>query len=305
MNFATEVGIVTERERALREMFRNFKFRQALSHAIDRDGLATAAFPGELTQAWYGGFQSGSPFYDESLVTRYPYDPQKARELLAELGFRDTNGNGILNWPEGTPVAGEELIIELLAGQDVAAAVEAGQALVSLFRDVGIDLRLRVLTGPVLSELVNGARFDMVITRVDRPTPDIDPATLAPWAWTTLRGTRRAPAGRGSSFPLRRRWRRSSKRPSLPQILSGSGRSTAAFLQLSTENIYTLGLYEARRGLAVHKRLKNIPDDLPTFMYEWGMENMPWIAWVAPEDQFAPRFQNLIPTPDDYAAKNR
>ena len=305
MNFATEVGIVTERERALREMFRNFTFRRALSHAIDREGLATAAFPGELTRAWYGGYPSGSPFYDESVVTKYPYDPQKARELLAELGFRDTNGNGILNWPEGTPVAGDELIIEILAGQDQAAAVEAAQMLVSLFRDVGIDLRLRVVTGPVLNDIVNGARFDMVIGRVDRPTPDIDPASFGPLSLDDPDWHRSGPGGVRKLLPFEEEMEALIREAQFTTDPVRTREIYRRVLQLSTENIYTLGLYEARRGLAVHKRLKNIPDDLPTFMYEWGMENMPWVAWVAPEDQFTPRFQHLIPTPETYAAMRR
>ena len=116
-------------------MFRNFTFRRALSHAIDRDGLATAAFPGELTQAWYGGYPVGVAVLRREPGHPVPYDPQMARALLAELGFRDTNGNGILNWPEGSPTAGDELIIEVLTGQDQAASVEAGQALVALFRE--------------------------------------------------------------------------------------------------------------------------------------------------------------------------
>ena len=40
----------------------------------------------------------------------YPYDVDTAKALLAELGFKDTDNNGILNWTTG-PLAGQDLIL--------------------------------------------------------------------------------------------------------------------------------------------------------------------------------------------------
>ena len=144
-----------------------------------------------------------------------------------------------------------------------------------------------------------------MIGRVDRPTPDIDPANFGPLSLEDPDWHRAGPGGARRLLPFEEEMEALIQEA---QFTTDPERITEIYrriLQLSTENIYTLGLYEARRGLAVHKRLKNIPDDLPTFMYEWGMENMPWIAWVAKEDQFAPRFQHLIPTPETYASLNR
>ena len=112
MNFNLLEGIRDERDLALRTMFRDVRFRQALSHAIDRDAIAEA-FSMPNLQAYYGGYPTGSPYYREESITKYPYDPARARELLNELGFVDTDGDGILNWPEGTAVAGQPLTIEL------------------------------------------------------------------------------------------------------------------------------------------------------------------------------------------------
>ena len=133
-----------------------------------------------MTQPWYGGYPSASPYYDPNLVKTFEYSPDQAKTLLSDLGFQDTDGNGLLNWPEGTPVAGQDLLIELLAGEDVQAAVEAGQALVPLFRNVGIDLRFRVLPSPTVTNLVNTSDFDMVVTRQDVPTPDVRPGLYGP-----------------------------------------------------------------------------------------------------------------------------
>lgn len=301
LNFA-ESGAETPRQQALRELFRDIRFREALSYAIDRQGLATAAFAGPLTQPWYGGYPSASPFYNTELVRTFEYDPEQASALLAELGFSDTDGDGILNWPEGTPVAGDNLLIELITGEDQQASVEAGQALVPLFRAIGIDLRFRVLPGPTVTNLVNVSDFDMQIARQDVPTPDVQPGLYAPasadeptWHQAGAEGRTLLPfeeemaalveEGRFTTDPGRRL-----------EIYSEVNR-------LSTENVYTLGLYEARSGLAVNKRIRNVPDDLPTFQYAWGMENMPWLAWTPIEEQIAPRFLDQIPTAEDYQGR--
>ena len=301
MNFSEEFGANTPRERALRQMFRTFEFRQALSHAIDRDGLATAAFPGPLTQAWYGGFPSGSPFYDADLVDieAQRFDPDLSREILAELGFRDTDGDGILNWPEGTEVAGTNLIIEALMNEDAQAATEMAQAMVSLFRDVGIDLRLRVVPGPTYLSRIDAGNFDMVSQRVDQPTPDVHagvylPASLDEPDW------HQAGPGERVLLPFEERLAEIVQEVTFETDATRRTELLHEALQLHTDNIYTLGGYEARGGLAVHKRLRNVPDDLPTFMYEWGMEMMPWIAWTATDEQVAPRFTDRIPTEQAY-----
>ncbi|CAA9587245.1 MAG: hypothetical protein AVDCRST_MAG86-3969 [uncultured Truepera sp.] len=298
LNFS-DFGAKTPRAQALREMFRDLTFREALSYAVDRQGLATAAFAGPLTQPWYGGYPSASPFYDPNLVKPYEYNPDQAKALLGELGFTDTDGNGLVNWPEGTPVAGQDLLIELVAGEDVQAAVEAGQALVPLFRAVGIDLRFRVLPGPTVLNLVNTSDFDMIVDRIDVPTPDVQPGLYGPATADEPAWHQAGPEGR-TLLPFEEEMVTLLEEA---RFTTDPARRLEIFhevLRLSTENVYTIGLYEARRGLAVNKRLKNIPDDLPTFQYEWGMENIPWLAWTAAEEQIAPRFLDLIPTAQDY-----
>ena len=89
MNLSLNKGIDgDEKELELRHLFRDLRFRQAVAHALDRDALADLAFPGPLTRAWEGGYPTGSSYYDESVVRRHGYDPEKSAELLAELGFK-------------------------------------------------------------------------------------------------------------------------------------------------------------------------------------------------------------------------
>ena len=47
LNQSANLGVKTERDSELRKLFRNFRFRRALSQAIDREGIAMAITSGQ------------------------------------------------------------------------------------------------------------------------------------------------------------------------------------------------------------------------------------------------------------------
>ena len=68
--------------------------RQAILYALNRRGLSDAFFDGlQPPAASWVHFQN--PNYDPD-VRKYPYDPERAAEMLAELGWRDLDGDGYL-----------------------------------------------------------------------------------------------------------------------------------------------------------------------------------------------------------------
>lgn len=305
LNFSNKVGVETDRDRALRELFRNLKFRQALSHAIDREGMAQAVFPGPLVQPWYGGYPSGSPYYDESVVTRYEYNPEKTVALLKELGFEDTDNDGIVNWPDGTLLAGKNLNIELITGEDQSAAVEAAEALVPMFREVGIDLRVKVLKGPVVNAKINGANFEAYLSRMDTATPFVNMDTFGPVYDDSPSWHIAGPGGERELLPFEKRIREIMLESRTSTDLKRRKEIFTEVLKLYTENVYSIGLYEARRGLAIHNRLRNVQPDVPIFLYNWNLSNFPvQIIWVRPEDQFEELYQQYIPTAEDYQGRS-
>ena len=62
------------------------RVRQALVYAIDREELVDTIFRGKYQVAW-GYFPESHPNFNPD-AKRYPYDPDKAKELLAEAGYK-------------------------------------------------------------------------------------------------------------------------------------------------------------------------------------------------------------------------
>jgi peptide/nickel transport system substrate-binding protein len=117
-------------------MFADKRVRQALSYAIDREGLINAVLFGQgLPLA--GVFKPGTWAYNETLQP-YPYNPAKAKELLAQAGWADTNGDGWLD-KDGKPFR-----FSTVTNQGNDARLKSAQVMQKFFRDIGIDMQILV-----------------------------------------------------------------------------------------------------------------------------------------------------------------
>jgi hypothetical protein len=75
-----------------RALFRDLRFRRALSIALDRD---------EMNAVFY--FGRASPRQTTVIPSSVFYDPAEAARLLAELGLVDRDGDGLRELPDGRP----------------------------------------------------------------------------------------------------------------------------------------------------------------------------------------------------------
>jgi len=80
-------------------LFKDKRIRRALCLAVNREEIVKYATYGQ-------GFVSSGPYsaqfwYGNPDVKPLPYDPQKAKELLEEAGWKDRDGDGILENEEG------------------------------------------------------------------------------------------------------------------------------------------------------------------------------------------------------------
>ena len=112
-NYSVDFGVKDERDKAVRQLFRDLRFRKALSYAADRDGIAQSIMKGAFLRGWAGGLYPGAPDFDQESVVYYPYDPESAKVLLAEIGLKDNDGDGVLEWTDG-PMAGQPVVLQLI-----------------------------------------------------------------------------------------------------------------------------------------------------------------------------------------------
>jgi peptide/nickel transport system substrate-binding protein len=73
-------------------ILRELKVRQAIAHAIDREGIIRHLLKGLGTPAT--GLLSPLNWAYERAVDSWPYDPERAKRLLDEAGFIDPDGSG-------------------------------------------------------------------------------------------------------------------------------------------------------------------------------------------------------------------
>jgi len=88
------------------------RVRRALSYATDRAEIATSIYNGLVRVAPLDEFDA-SPYFSPDAAAQAVYDPAKARRLLHEAGWRDTNDDGVLD-RNGKRL---ELFITCAAGQ--------------------------------------------------------------------------------------------------------------------------------------------------------------------------------------------
>lgn len=83
--------------------FRNTKFRQACSYAIDRESIIKSVFNGRAIPN-YGYVTPGNKKWFNPNTPKYPHDPDKAKALLKEIGIEDRNGDGSATDADGNKI---------------------------------------------------------------------------------------------------------------------------------------------------------------------------------------------------------
>ncbi|MDZ7801540.1 MAG: ABC transporter substrate-binding protein [Trueperaceae bacterium] len=133
-----------------REPLSDLRVRQAITHAIDKDAIVEGAMFGLGTVI--GTHMSPAEPYYIDLSDTYPYDPERARELLAEAGY-----------PDGFTVS-----FELPEPYNIER--RSGQVIAQQLAEVGIDVDLSVVEwGTWIQRIFLGADYDMTIIGHSEP----------------------------------------------------------------------------------------------------------------------------------------
>ena len=148
-------------------VFADKRVRQAISYMINREEIIEGVLLG-LGQKATGPYKPGSWAYN-SKVKSYPYNPQKARELLAEAGWRDTDGDGNLD-RYGQPFA-----FEIITNQGNEMRSKCAEIIQRRLAEIGIKVKIRIIEwAAFVNDFINKRKFDATILGWTIPLdPDI------------------------------------------------------------------------------------------------------------------------------------
>ena len=134
----------------------NVKVRQAINFAVDRDTFLKATL-GSIGEAATMNLPSTHWAYDKETAGLYKHDPEKAKKLLAEAGYKD----------------GLDLTVGNYTDQD---SVRRGEVILDQLGKVGIRVKFSSGTVPEISGQFFGSekRFDALLSAwTGRPDPSM------------------------------------------------------------------------------------------------------------------------------------
>jgi len=121
-----------------REPTSEFAVRKAIGHAVDQDALVEHVFHGEFPRA-YGPLSQYTLGYESSVEQMYPHDLQKARLLLQQAGWEDSNGDGIRE-------KGDQKLRVVFYAIPFNYYAQFGQMMQEQLGKIGIEVEVRVVS---------------------------------------------------------------------------------------------------------------------------------------------------------------
>jgi peptide/nickel transport system substrate-binding protein len=142
-----------------RPIFSDVRVRHALSHLVDKQNLVDKVMLG-LAEPVEGPIFRARPEFNDRLPP-WEYSPEKARALLAEAGWSDGDGDGILDKEiDGRRVP---LRFEIISNAGNDERKKVGLAVIDSFKQHGIDASFRSVDWSILLEKVGKFDYDAVI----------------------------------------------------------------------------------------------------------------------------------------------
>lgn len=136
--------------------FADKRVRQAITYAVDREGIIKGVLLG-LGQVCTGPFPPESWAYNPD-VKKYPYDPGMAKGLLAEAGWEDHDGDGILD------KGGVKFSFTLLTNQGNEQRAKTAQIIQQNLKQVGIEVKINILEWQaLLHNFIDQRKFEAII----------------------------------------------------------------------------------------------------------------------------------------------
>ena len=138
-----------------RPFFKDRRVRLAMTHLVDRQAICKRLLKIPEAQIPTGHFYIYSPQSDPN-IKPWPYDPERAKQLLDEAGWIDQDGDGVRD-KDGVPFRFKYMIV---SGLDLHEQI--GKLVKDEAAKVGIDVVLDPYEGTVFFERAHNRNFDAI-----------------------------------------------------------------------------------------------------------------------------------------------
>ena len=268
-------GQPDDREQAVRALNRELDFRLAVTSAIDRAHLGQSLVKGPFTTPYPGGIYADTSFYDKESTVYYPFDVEAAKAELAKVGLKDTDGNGFVNFPEGT-ADGQDVSVTLLANSDYQTDKNLAEGVVASMEQIGIRVIVNLVSGSNMTATQNSGEWDWQIFRNQSELIAVvqNTSALAPIGPQTTYFHRAGTDGTVDILPFEQELVDLTNAFIAEPDIAKRAELMKQYQKIHTENVYTVGLTQYPGALIINKRFKNVPAGTPIFMFNWAEDSV-------------------------------
>jgi peptide/nickel transport system substrate-binding protein len=152
-------------------IFGDVRVRNALAMGIDLDAVIKGALFGEAVPIASPGTPASWSYNPD--LKPVAYDPEGAKKLLAEAGWTDQDGNGILE-AHGAKYAkdGTPLHFQLIVSSGEPTTIAVGTLIQDQLKKIGVDVDFQAITFNTAVEKLIGQTYDAIILGWSLTFPD-------------------------------------------------------------------------------------------------------------------------------------
>ena len=158
-----------------KEIFKDGKIGQAMTYAINRTAIIDELLEGRA-KATNAPILPSSWAYPTEGLNEYEYNPEKAKEILAEAGYTDTDGDGYVE-----NAAGEKLSFTLSYPSGNTIREKSAPIIQSNLKDVGIEITLEIMEFSALLDKTMYGDHDFDLYLMGGSYDSADPDPIAIW----------------------------------------------------------------------------------------------------------------------------
>lgn len=154
----------------LREAFRNEDFRHAMAYVLDRERIIEDVYNTLATPSGVGVAPVDETFYNPEIESTFvSQDLEQAAAMLDDLGYLDSDGDGVRELPSGEPFT-----FNLTTYVDSPTFTPIATILQNDLQQVGIRVNLDLLDDNLVFERALAGSFEsMVFAYGDQPDPQL------------------------------------------------------------------------------------------------------------------------------------